>query len=49
MGDKHALGENKSNDGYSRLGEECKISVDEEDVEEVDKLKYLGVMMPKWR
>ena len=33
----------------SRLGEECKISVDEEDVEEVDKLKYLGVMMPKWR
>ena len=29
----------------SRLGEECKISVDEEDVEEVDKLKYLGVMI----
>ena len=29
----------------SRLGEECKISVDGEDDEEVNKLKYLGVMI----
>ena len=29
----------------NRLGEECKINVDGEDVEEVDKLKYLGVMI----
>ena len=29
----------------SRTGEGCKISVDGEEVEEVDKLKYLGVMI----
>ena len=29
----------------SRTGERCKISVDGEGIEEVDKLKYLGVMI----
>ena len=29
----------------SRTGEGCKISVDGEEVEEVNKLKYLGVMI----
>ena len=29
----------------SRTGEGCKISVDGEEVEKVDKLKYLGVMI----
>ena len=29
----------------SRTGEGCKIGVDGEEIEEVDKLKYLGVMI----
>ena len=51
MGDEHALGETKVT-MVSRSGEDCKIkiSVGGEDVEEVDHLKYLGVIKcDKWR
>ena len=44
MGNEHALGKTKVM-MVSRTGEGCKISVDGEEVEEVDKLKYLGVMI----
>ena len=48
MGNEHALGESKSTVmmvSRTCTSEGCKISVDREEVEEVNKLKYLGVMI----
>ena len=44
MGNEDALGENKSDDS-EQDEEECKLSIEGEDIEDVKKLKYLGAMI----
>ena len=46
MGNENALGKTKVM-MVSRTGEECKISVEGEEVKEVEKLKYLGVTISR--